>query len=106
VHDAVLRLTEGGCDLLIAYHHPSLPLQLNADRYEMLTLSSETLAPYAKAGRRRPAAVRLPGRPGERVPFLGYASGAYMGRLVDLILKQAGKPLRWTRSTKPTWPKA
>ena len=21
VHDAVLRLTEGGCDLLIAYHH-------------------------------------------------------------------------------------
>jgi hypothetical protein len=50
VHDAVLRLTEGGCDLLIAYHHPSLPLPLNADRYEMLDLSSETLAPYAKAG--------------------------------------------------------
>jgi DNA-binding transcriptional LysR family regulator len=50
VHDAVLRLTEGGCDLLIAYHHPSQPLPLSADRYEMLDLSSETLAPYAKAG--------------------------------------------------------
>src|SRR5512137_1075704 len=24
VHDAVLRLAEGGCDLLIAYHHPAL----------------------------------------------------------------------------------
>jgi DNA-binding transcriptional LysR family regulator len=23
VHDAVMRLTEGSCDLLIAYHHPS-----------------------------------------------------------------------------------
>src|SRR6187551_585176 len=50
VHDAVLRLTEGGCDLLIAYHHPSLPLQLAPERYEMLSLGSETLAPYAKAG--------------------------------------------------------
>jgi hypothetical protein len=50
VHDAVMQLTEGGCDLLIAYHHPSQPLQLNPDRYEMLSLGHETLAPYAKAG--------------------------------------------------------
>ena len=57
VHDAVLRLTEGGCDLLIAYHHPSQPLQLNPERYEMLRLTDETLAPYAKARPRRPAAV-------------------------------------------------
>ena len=28
VHDAVMQLTEGSCDLLIAYHHPSQPLQL------------------------------------------------------------------------------
>jgi DNA-binding transcriptional LysR family regulator len=28
VHDAVLRLTEGHCDLLIAYHHASQPPQL------------------------------------------------------------------------------
>ena len=29
VHDAVMQLTEGSCDLLIAYHHPSQPLQLD-----------------------------------------------------------------------------
>ena len=29
----------------------------------------------------------------ERVPFLAYSSGAYLGRLVDLLLKQAGEPL-------------
>ena len=29
VHDAVMQLTEGSCDLLIADHHPSQPLQLN-----------------------------------------------------------------------------
>jgi DNA-binding transcriptional LysR family regulator len=93
VHDAVLRLTEGGCDLLIAYHHPSQPLQLSADRYEMIVLSSETLAPYAKAGPDGEPLFRLPGRPQERVPFLSYASGAYMARMVDSILKDAGQPL-------------
>ena len=50
VHDAVMQLTEGSCDLLIAYHHPSQPLQLNPERYEMLSLGHETLAAYAKAG--------------------------------------------------------
>jgi DNA-binding transcriptional LysR family regulator len=93
VHDAVLRLTEGGCDLLIAYHHPSQPLQLSAERYEMLSLGSETLAPYAKAGPDGAPLFRLPGRPGERVPFLSFASDAYMARLVEVILKQAGQPL-------------
>jgi len=93
VHDAVLRLTEGGCDLLIAYHHASQPLQINPDRYEMLKLTSETLAPYAKAGPDGQPLFRLPGRPGERVPFLGYAASAYMARLVELIVKQAGEPV-------------
>lgn len=93
VHDAVLRLTEGGCDLLIAYHHPSQPLQINAERYEMLSLGSETLAPYAKAGADGQPLFRLPGSAQARVPFLGYAKGAYMARLVDAILKQSELPL-------------
>jgi LysR family transcriptional regulator, hypochlorite-specific transcription factor HypT len=93
VHDAVLRLTEGGCDLLIAYHHPSQPLQLSAERYEMLSLGTETLAPYAKAGPDGQPLFSLPGRRHERVPFLSYAGGAYLARLVEVILKQAGEPL-------------
>lgn len=93
VHDAVLRLTEGSCDLLIAYHHPSQPLQLAAERYEMLSLGHETLAPYAKAGADGAPLFRLPGRAGERVPFLSFAPGAYMARLVEVLLKQARDPL-------------
>jgi LysR family transcriptional regulator, hypochlorite-specific transcription factor HypT len=89
VHDAVLRLTEGGCDLLIAYHHPSQPLQLSPVRYDMLSLTSETLAPYAKAGADGQPLFRLPG---DRVPFLSYAASAYMARLVDVILQQAPLP--------------
>jgi DNA-binding transcriptional LysR family regulator len=92
VHDAVLRLTEGGCDLLIAYHHASQPLQLSPDRYEMLSLGRETLAPYAKPDANGQPMFRLPGPAGERVPFLSFASGAYMARLVEVINKQAAEP--------------
>jgi len=37
VHDAVMRLVEGSCDLLVTYHHESQPFQLDTHRYEMLT---------------------------------------------------------------------
>jgi DNA-binding transcriptional LysR family regulator len=93
VHDAVLRLTEGGCDLLIAYHHPSQPLQVAPDRYEMLSLGSESLAPYARADPDGAPLFSLPGLAGAPVPFLGYASGAYLARLVEVIVKQAAQPL-------------
>ena len=69
VHDAVLHLTEGGCDLLLAYHHPSQPLALNPERYEMLSLGEETLAAYAKADAERGAAVSPPGHGRCRCPF-------------------------------------
>lgn len=89
VHDAVMRLVEGGCDLLIAYHHASQPFQLDADRYEMVTLGEETLAPYCKADAQGQPLFRLPGRAGQPLPYLGYAPGAYLGRVTDLILKQS-----------------
>ena len=89
VHDAAIRLTEGSCDLLVAYHHASQPLPLPLDRYEMLSLGQETLAPYAKGGPDGQPLFRLRAQGHERVPFLGYASGAYMARLVETILKSS-----------------
>jgi DNA-binding transcriptional LysR family regulator len=94
VHDAVMQLTEGHCDLLIAYHHPSQPLQLNPDRYEMLSLGVETLAPYARADDQGEPLFRLDDAGVRSVPFLSYGAGAYLGRLVDGIAKQADAPLR------------
>lgn len=92
VHDAVLRLTEGSCDLLIAYHHASQPLQLAPERYEMVSLGQETLAPYAKGDAEGRPLFRLPGISTDRVPFLSYASGAYMARMVEQIVKLAPVP--------------
>ncbi len=97
VHDAVMRLVEGGCDLLIAYHHDALPLQLDAARFEMVTLGQEVLAPYCKPDASGEPMFRLPGRAGQPLPYLGYASGAYLGRMADIILKQSGEPIHLER---------
>jgi len=91
VHDAVLRFTEAGCDLLIAYHHASAPLQLAPERYEMLSLGHETLAAYAKADAEGQPLFRL-GSGGPPVALLAYASGAYMGHMVEQIIRQMPAP--------------
>jgi LysR family transcriptional regulator, hypochlorite-specific transcription factor HypT len=59
----------------------------------MLSLGTETLAPYAKAGADGLPLFGLPGQAGRKVPFLSYAPGAYMARLVEALLKQADGPL-------------
>jgi LysR family transcriptional regulator, hypochlorite-specific transcription factor HypT len=89
VHDAVLRLVEGSCDLLIAYFHSSQPFQLDAARYEMVSLGQEIIAPYAKPNAEGAPMYELPGRASQPLPYLGYAPGAYLGMVVDLILKQS-----------------
>ncbi|MDB5965681.1 MAG: transcriptional regulator, LysR family, partial [Polaromonas sp.] len=97
VHDAVLRLVEGSCDLLIAYHHDSQPFQLDPGRYEMVTLGQEVLAAYVKPDANGEPLFKLPGRPGHPLPYLGYAPGAYLGRVVDLILKQSSTAIHLDR---------
>jgi DNA-binding transcriptional LysR family regulator len=97
VHDAVMRLVEGGCDVLIAYHHPSQPFQLDADRYEMVTLGQEALSPYSRADANGEPMFRLPGTANQPLPYLGYAPGAYLGQVTDLILKQSGTAIHLDR---------
>ncbi|MDB5850166.1 MAG: LysR family transcriptional regulator [Rhodoferax sp.] len=97
VHDAVMRLVEGSCDVLIAYHHSSLPFQLAADRYEMVSLGQEVIAPYVRADSDGEPMFTLPGRPGQLLPYLGYAPGAYLGQTVDMILKQSTTPIHLDR---------
>ena len=94
VHDAVMHLVEGSCDLLLAYHHPSQPLQPNPDRYEMMSLGHETLVAYAKGDASGQPLFSRPAPNRHSVPFLSYAPGADLGRLVEVIAKLAPEPLR------------
>ncbi len=97
VHDAVTRLVEGSCDLLIAYHHSSQPFQLDAERYEMVSLGEEVIAPYARADANGEPMFRLPGHIEQPLPYLGYAPGAYMGQVADQILKDSGMAMHLDR---------
>ena len=93
VHDAVMTMVEGGCDLLLCYHHPRQPVQLDASRYEMLTLGNEALRAYARCDRSGTPEFSLPGNAKAPLPFLSYTSNAYLGRMVELILADAKRPL-------------
>lgn len=93
VHDAVMTIVEGGCDLLLCYHHPRQPVQLDASRYEMLTLGNEALRAYARCDRSGTPEFSLPGSAKSPLPFLSYTSNAYLGRMVELILTDAKRPL-------------
>ena len=97
VHDAVMRLVEGSCDVLIAYHHSSQPFQLDAARYDMVSLGEEVIAPFARADALGLPLYRLPGRMEEPLPYLGYAPGAYMGHVVEQMLKDTGKAMHLER---------
>ncbi len=60
----------------------------------MLSLGVETLAPYARADDKGEPMFRLDDATARSVPFLSYGAGAYLGRLVEVIAKQADAPLK------------
>lgn len=93
VHDAVMTIVEGGCDLLLCYHHPRQPVQLDASRYDMIVLGTESLRAYARCDKSGVPDMILPGTAAQPLPFLSYTSNAYLGRMVETILSDARKPL-------------
>ena len=97
VHDAVMRLVEGSCDLLISYHHAAQPIQLDTDRYEMLHLGEELLSPYVRPDAHGAPRYVLPGAAAQPLPYLAYAPGAYLGRAVDHLIKQSATPVHLDR---------
>ena len=96
VHDAVLQLVEGGCDLLLCYHHPRQPVQLDPGRYDMLVMGRESLRAYARCDRNKAPEFELPGTRRAPLPFLSYTNNAYLGRMVELILSDTKTPLHLT----------
>lgn len=89
VHDAVLSLVEGGCDLVMGYHHPSHPVALDPARYDMLVLGAEPISPFAATSRNGRARFTLPGAKEAPVPYLSYTPNAYLGRITETIISTA-----------------
>ena len=93
VHDAVMTLVEGGCDLLLCYHHPRQPLLLDASQYDMISMGREALRAYTRCNKQGQPDFILPGTAETPLPFLAYANNAYLGRMVDLVLNDGRIPL-------------
>src|SRR5471032_2550106 len=89
VHDAVMTMVDGGCDLLLCYHHPRQPVQLDPGRYDMLVLGRESLRAYARCDKNKVPEFTLPGTAKHPLPFLSYTNNAYLGRMVELMLGDA-----------------
>ncbi len=96
-HDATMSLVEGNCDVLIAFFHSAYPFQLDRINYETVVLGEEIVSPWSKPGPDGKAMYELPGRAGQPLPYLGYASGVYLGLLVDLLIRQSPIPLHLDR---------
>ena len=64
----------------------------------MLPLGSDVLAPFVKPdGQGRPL-YTVPGQAGAPAPYLAYAPGAYLGRVVDSLTKRADRPVHLDRT--------
>lgn len=92
VHDAVMALVEGNCDLLMCYHHPEQPIKLDSKRYAMIPLGTERIRPYAKAQRDGTPMYRMPGTRTDPLPYLAYSPNAFLGHMVEIILEAARQP--------------
>jgi DNA-binding transcriptional LysR family regulator len=89
VHDSVLMLVNGNCELMFAYQHPDMPLHLDPSRYESLTVGRDVLMPVCKPKSRSIPLYRLPGTARQPVPYISYAETTYFARCLALLLARA-----------------
>ena len=91
VHDAVLSLVEGNCDLLLCYHHAALPIELDPQRFECRRLGTETVMPVSVPKRAGSPKFSLPGSKAHPLPYLAYTPTSDFGRVVEHIPARAGQ---------------
>jgi DNA-binding transcriptional LysR family regulator len=89
VHDSILMLVNGNCELMFAYHHPDLPLHLDPTRYEYLTVGIDTFMPVCKPNQKSGPSLRLPGTASRPLPLISYTETSYFGRCLALLLRRA-----------------
>lgn len=98
LHDCLQALTEGGCDFLLCYAHPSVPLLLDATLYPSFKLGDDRLMPVSSAAANGAARHQLPGTLDQPVPYLSYSDDSFLGRLEETIIHESPAPLHIDRT--------
>ncbi|MFE1910087.1 LysR family transcriptional regulator [Streptomyces anandii] len=88
--DAYDALVHGGCDLLLGYADPALPLNVPVAEAEWMVLADDVLAPYTAVTDGRPA-FRLPGTAAAPVPVVTHSQAAFLGRVTERVLSGRDK---------------
>lgn len=97
VHDTVTALSSGAVDLLICYHHSEHPIQLDAARFDCLTIGAEIVRPYMSASLSESFGSGLPGTASQPLPLLMYSPTVYFARVVDSVIAKSNRRLHGTR---------
>jgi len=87
IHDAVIALEEGSCDLMIVYHHPLAPILLDPEKFGCLTLGHDAFIPLCAPDNNGQPLYRLPGTSAKAVPHLAYTATTFLGRVADIVIK-------------------
>ncbi|WP_296130489.1 LysR substrate-binding domain-containing protein [Pseudomonas sp. Ga0074129] len=86
VGEAVHVLREGACDLILAYYDPDAALQMDPEIFPSLHLGRTEMLPVCAVGEDGAPLFDLSN--GQSVPLLAYSAGAFLGRSVNLLLRQ------------------
>lgn len=86
VGEAVHSLREGACDLILAYYDPDAALQMDPQIFPSLHLGRTEMLPVCAVNEQGAPLFDLDG--GQSVPLLAYSAGAFLGRSVNLLLRQ------------------
>lgn len=86
VGEAVHSLREGSCDLILAYYDPDAALQMDPEIFPSLHLGVTSMLPVCAVGEDGQPLFDLDS--GQSVPLLAYSAGAFLGRSVNLLLRQ------------------
>jgi DNA-binding transcriptional LysR family regulator len=97
VHDTVTALASGAVDLLICYHQSEHPIQLDAARFDCVTIGNETVRPYMAKSLLDERGAGLPGSAAHPLPLLMYSPTVYFARVVDAVIAKSSRRLHGTR---------
>lgn len=89
----VQALVEGGYDFFLSFHHPSIPIPLEAGRYPHLVVGRDDLTAVARPDQ------AVTWRAEGRMPLLQYSRGSFLGLLASIAQGQEGAPAVYVAHT-------
>ncbi|OOV87720.1 LysR family transcriptional regulator [Oceanospirillum linum] len=92
--DFVNALSQGECDLVLCFWHPTMKVarDLDDERFESLTVAREKLVPVTANDEDGRPLYYLPGQKSQPLPYIGYYENSFMRSVLDHFVQQQPEP--------------